>query len=87
MPLYDFRCNSCGTLFERFARMENDSERACECGGSADRVVTTRYTVGSDACDYVENNLGHDPVRVTSWKQLERMAADRKLTPRHKGWW
>ena len=37
MPLYDFRCLSCGVVEERLVERKIKS-RACECGGMMERL-------------------------------------------------
>lgn len=41
MPIYEYRCNSCGTDFERLLK-RTDEKVACECGSDK---VTRRLSV------------------------------------------
>lgn len=40
MILLDFRCRSCGEAFESLERRPPPAETGCECGGTADRIVS-----------------------------------------------
>ena len=42
MPLYEFRCPSCGTEFELLLPMRNDGKpvRCPKCGTAADRLMS-----------------------------------------------
>ena len=50
MPIFEFRCNECGDLFEKlFLNSNEDVELACpECGSDTFERVVSRasYTVG-----------------------------------------
>lgn len=50
MPLYDYRCASCGE-FREFAPMaESSRSRECpSCHALAERVLSTPFLAGSDA--------------------------------------
>lgn len=40
MPLYDYRCNDCGHVFEVFQSMSDEPVATCvECGGQVSRVL------------------------------------------------
>lgn len=66
-------------------------ERQCEdCGGMMRKLITTRYSVGGRELDYVEENLGHEPVRIRSAKQLDQEMKRRGLYMRSnpkRRWW
>ena len=39
MPLYDYRCQSCGSVREQYRRYEaRDQPASCDCGASLQRV-------------------------------------------------
>jgi putative FmdB family regulatory protein len=41
MPVYEFRCNACGIIFERLLSMSSPAEQDClECGGTAVRIIS-----------------------------------------------
>lgn len=35
--------------------------------------------VSGDECDYIDHNLGRDPIRITSWSQRRQLMAERGL--------
>lgn len=40
MPIYEYQCDACGTLFEVMQRMSDDPLTECdECGGSLRKVL------------------------------------------------
>lgn len=41
MILYDFRCNSCETRFDEFARIDDTVIPCPECGQDARRLIST----------------------------------------------
>ncbi len=42
MPTYDYKCDECGNLFERFQNMSEEPLRECpECLGTVRRLVGT----------------------------------------------
>ncbi|MEM9296127.1 MAG: zinc ribbon domain-containing protein [Planctomycetota bacterium] len=51
MPLYEYRCEDCGSLTETIRRMSDaDETMACEaCGSLATRRVTSVFTAKSGA--------------------------------------
>lgn len=53
MPLYDFRCRACGTVFEAMAGMD-EAEKDCRCGGTADRCLGVGRGYRADA-DWLES--------------------------------
>ncbi len=48
MPLYDFECRACGTVFEAMAGMDG-GDGACACGGAARRLVSVGAAYRADA--------------------------------------
>ena len=39
MPLYEYRCESCHTVFEAYKRLSDKAEEACPaCGGRSKRL-------------------------------------------------
>jgi len=39
MPLYDFRCTTCGTAFTRLVKMGTTTHDCVECDGNAKQVL------------------------------------------------
>ncbi len=48
MPLYEYRCGTCGNVFEAYRRLsEEEREETCpSCGGSASRLRISLFTAG-----------------------------------------
>jgi putative FmdB family regulatory protein len=66
MPIYEFRCDGCGQVFEHLALTKNEEKQACcpECGGEdLSRVMSSCASVvessgtsqGAAASTQVEN--------------------------------
>ena len=52
MPLYEYRCPSCGASFELLASWSQaDAQRCPECGTAAQRLVSSFASAG--ACEAV----------------------------------
>jgi putative FmdB family regulatory protein len=48
MPLYDYRCNACGTLFEVQQRMHSASPRCPACGATTTKEFHAAPAVHGD---------------------------------------
>lgn len=41
MPIYEYRCTSCGNLFEYFQKITDSPKHECEkCGGQLKRLIS-----------------------------------------------
>lgn len=86
MPLYDYQCEDCQQVEERYAGMDQPELECRQCGGKAHRVFSTRYWVHGEP-DYVTDNISGKPVRVTSRRQLRDLLKQHGLMERFgKGW-
>jgi putative FmdB family regulatory protein len=46
MPLYDYRCATCGTVAEEYRRMDDRHQpKACACGGEAEFCFSPPHVV------------------------------------------
>lgn len=43
-----------------------------------------RTSVNGDECDYWDDNLGHEPIHITSWSQRRQLMAERGLIEKVK---
>jgi len=62
----------------------------CDCGGRMNRVISSGYGINAGTFDYVEENLGANPVRITGREHLERVMREQKVSarsPKGKEWW
>ncbi len=69
MPIYEYRCPSCGAEFERFQKISDDSRPSCEvCGAEhVDRLISASafHLKGSGwyVTDYKGKNAGNKAVQ------------------------
>jgi hypothetical protein len=80
MPMFDFRCSSCGTEWEE---LTNSPNHVTCCGRRATKIWKKQPAVIQDSIIggvWVEN-LGHEPVFIESKQQLLREAKARGLEP------
>lgn len=50
MPLYDFRCNTCGLIFESFAAIDSRNSLKCKrCGAACTCLMSPVYCRRNDA--------------------------------------
>ena len=86
MPLYDFKCQSCGQKHELYAKIE-ERNATCECGGNMDRLITSRYYAHSDLKPYLDEHIGDKPVWVQSRKHRRQLMREHGVYEAHgKGW-
>jgi putative FmdB family regulatory protein len=46
MPVYEFKCNECGELFELLLSMDSSPGRVCpRCGGEALRIISRTASI------------------------------------------
>jgi putative FmdB family regulatory protein len=49
MPLYDYRCSSCGDFREFQPMKESSAARGCPiCGALSERLISTPFLAGTD---------------------------------------
>lgn len=68
MPLYQYKCNDCETIFERQQRMIEPPVRECpECQGSVRRLINSVGIVFKGSGFYVtDNRNGNGRVQTTN---------------------
>jgi len=57
MPLYDFRCDECGLIFERFAGYEDRENECPECGRSCERILSLGRNAYREDAAWIESVL------------------------------
>lgn len=71
-PNYDFECRECGTVFERFKGMFDETPIYCRCGGKSDQLITTAYHTSKDKLwEFTDVHITGKPVEIRSkgqWK-------------------
>jgi putative FmdB family regulatory protein len=40
MPMFDFKCSSCGTVQERIVKLEDDAPACKKCGGETEKQIS-----------------------------------------------
>ena len=59
MPTYEYECDECGVVFERFQHFSDDPLDTCpECGGSVHRVIQPVGIIFKGSGFYVTDNRG-----------------------------
>lgn len=88
MPLYDYECQLCKHVQERIEHMNDESAKTCaKCEGPSVRIITTSFFAQGDLEDYVEYNLGEQPVRITSRAQRRKLMRKADVYESYgKGW-
>ena len=70
MPNYDFECRDCGTIFERFKGMFEETPVYCRCGSRADQLITTAYHTSKDKLwEFTDIHITGKPVRINGKQQ------------------
>lgn len=81
MPIYDFKCNSCGiqkeismSVKEYEDYLEKGGQMWCLCGGGAERVFTSSQAIRVFKPDWYEH-IASEPIYVESREQLKKECA------------
>jgi putative FmdB family regulatory protein len=62
MPLYDYRCSSCGDFRELRPMRESGTTRLCPvCGATSDRVISAPFLAGGDSDGEMVRGRGRAP--------------------------
>jgi putative FmdB family regulatory protein len=62
MPLYDYRCLSCGDFREFRPMWESGTTRLCPvCGATSDRVISAPFLAGSHSGGDMARRRGRSP--------------------------
>lgn len=79
MPLHDYECTKCNTVFEHFCKINDlDKEVICKCGGVTKRIVTVQNSIDTFKpfwCDRISWN----PIYIESRKHLAEECKKRNL--------
>jgi len=60
MPTYEYKCDECGIVFDRFQHFSDDPLKICpECGGSVRRVIQPVGIIFKGKGFYVTDNKGN----------------------------
>ena len=78
MPIYDYQCSLCGLVENVWARTNEERMVHGDCGNTMKRVISSP-NIAPPWFDYVEENMGHDPVHIGSRTQRDRLEKERGL--------
>lgn len=78
MPLYDFKCNSCGKLTEDVYAKADDKTLTCSCGSIADRMFPNPkgYVFKSGYYEHITE----EPIYIKSKAELRAITRDHNCT-------
>ena len=88
MPLYSYRCETCGSAEDRFSTIAARHEQNCACGTRLTRTYTPSAVIGDEIPGgFVQEHFGHEPEMFYSKKEMARRAKELGLEPmvRHVG--
>lgn len=77
MPIYDFKCPTCGTVTDVYAHMD-EREKMHSCGQTMTRLISTP-NITPDIPQYLDENLGETPVLVKSRRHRKQLMKERGL--------
>jgi putative FmdB family regulatory protein len=77
MPLYDYKCPSCGVVSDVWAHMD-EQEKLCSCGSWSTRMISASM-ISCDLEPYWDENLGGRPVFVQSKQHRRQLMHERGL--------
>ena len=84
MPLYDARCSKCGVKENVWGGVNETLK--CECGRTMRRLISASM-IHPPFHEYVEENMGHDPVTISSRTQRDRLERERGLYGKTNNRW
>jgi len=81
MPIYDYECPNCGIQRDIWAKIDEE-EKLCGCMLWMKRIISaTRGNVGLKP--YWDENLGPEPVYVTSSQHRKELMRERGLVDKY----
>ena len=78
MPRYDFTCSMHGRVDDLIARSDEYSKPCPECGQAMTRLLPIPAII-PDYEPWIDENLGHNPVYVTSRRHHKQLLKERGL--------
>ena len=79
MPVYDFDCKVCGIVPDQYAGMAEYVKACPTCGGNMTRLFPSRINCNPDIQPYLDENMGTEPIYITSRRQKRDELKKRKL--------
>ena len=86
MPLYEYKCVSCGALFEKIRKFSDPPLTKCEkCGGKLKHLLSSPAFkfkgTGWYATDYARKSSGSDKADHPSSQKNESSSSDKPTKP------
>lgn len=89
MPRYDYRCETCDTIEERYSSVAERHDQRCACGALLTKLMNIPAAVQDDTIigGFVQENFGVAPETFYSKKDMARRAKELGLMSmvRHVG--
>lgn len=86
MPIYEFECDSCRVVQEKFFKL-GEIDRVicldCCCDGKAYRVMSRPAQVAPCWPEYMDHNLGDEPVLVKGRGHRKQLMKERGLEEKY----
>lgn len=79
MPLYDFQCDTCGKKDIDVYDSSLETAHGCSVCGDRMRRLLPIPNIRPDLQPYVDENMGHDPIYVSSRRQHKEELKKRGL--------
>ena len=72
MPKYDYKCNECGIVFERYQRFSEEPLACCpECNGAVHRVINPVGIVFKGSGFYITDHRNNSTALLPGGKKAE----------------
>jgi putative FmdB family regulatory protein len=82
MPTYDYKCDECGVIFERFQHFSDDPLTVCpECCGALHRVIYPVGVIFKGKGFYVTDNRGKSSTLPVTDEKKAESASDAAPVP------
>lgn len=89
MPRYDYRCEACEKVEERYSSVAERHAQVCGCGAQLTKLLTVPAAVQDDTIigGFVQEHFGVQPETFYSKRDMARRAKELGLIPmvRHIG--
>ena len=86
MPIYTYKCPLCGEVDGVWGHHSEDRKVHEDCGRTMVRVISASR-VHPPFHEYIEENMGHEPVVITSRTQRDRLERERGLYGKTNNRW
>ena len=73
MPLYEYQCSKCATIFEIFAGMKDYPQEipCCDCDGKAKKIISARGAAHSDNPSWLDDPIVQGSLQDTSSRKTK----------------